>query len=263
VRILVTNDDGINAAGLWVVAQNLCALGEVVVVAPDRDQSGIGTSRTLLQALRVTDVEPRTGVTIAKSVQGTPSDCVILATETLFDRSFDLVVSGINPGANLGLDVLDSGTFGGAMRGFFRNIPSIAVSVTSLTNVRYDLASHVTTELARTLFEKSMTQPMIFNVNVPNIASNQIEQVEITKLGPKAYLESVERRSDGRRTHYWIHHNKPIGDHAEEGTDIWAVRHNRISITPVNPSFITGYGGYDFTPVVQQLSKRFDANGHS
>ena len=134
-------------------------LGDVVVVAPDRDQSGVGTARTLLQALRVTEVESRIEGVPARSVQGTPADCVILATEELFPEPFDLLVSGINPGANLGLDVLDSGTVGGAFRGFFRGIPSIAVSVTSLTNVRYDLAARVTAELAKAIFDHTLSKP--------------------------------------------------------------------------------------------------------
>jgi 5'-nucleotidase len=262
LRILVTNDDGINAPGLWKVAESLQALGDVVVVAPDRDQSGVGTSRTLLQVLRVIEVESRIEGVPARSVHGTPADCVILAMETLFPEPFDLLVSGINPGANLGLDVLDSGTVGGAFRGYFRGIPSIAVSVTSLSNVRYDLAARVTAELAKAISDHKLSQPMIFNVNVPNIATDQIDKVEMTTLGPKAYLESVVEGKDGRRVHYWIHHNKPIGDHAEEGTDIWAVRHNRISITPMDPTFISGHGGQDFGPVAQQLSNRLGTNGH-
>ena len=262
MKILVTNDDGINAPGLWKVAEALCEMGDVVVVAPDRDQSGVGTARTLLQILRVTEVESRIEGVPAHSVQGTPADCVILATETLFPDPFDLLVSGINPGANLGLDILDSGTVGGAFRGFFRNIPSIAVSVTSLTNVRYDLAARVTTELAKAIFDHKLSQPMIFNVNVPNIATDQLERVELTRLGPKAYLESVEQGNDGRRVHYWIYHNRPIGDHAQEGTDIWAVRHNRISITPIDPTLMSGHGEYDFGSVAQQLSNRLGTNGH-
>lgn len=240
----------------------MCDLGEVAVVAPDRDQSGVGTARTLLQVLRVTEVETRIEGVPASSVHGTPADCVILATESLFSEPFDLLVSGINPGANLGLDVLDSGTVGGAFRGFYRNIPSIAVSVTSLTNVKYDLAARVTAELARAMFDHNLAQPMIFNVNVPNVAADEIEQVELTSLGPKAYLESVERGTDGRRVHYWIQHNRPIGDHAKEGTDIWAVRHNRISITPMDPSFISEKGENDFGPLALQLSSRLGANGH-
>lgn len=262
MRILVTNDDGINAPGLWKVAEALCEFGDVVVVAPDRDQSGVGTARTLLQILRVEEVESRIEGVPARSVHGTPADCVILATEELFPEPFDLLVSGINPGANLGMDVLDSGTVGGAFRGFFRNIPSIAVSVTSVSNVRYDLAARVTTELAKAIFDHKLNQPMIFNVNVPNVDTAQIERVELTRLGPKAYLENVERGKDGQRVHYWIHHNRPIGDHAQEGTDIWAVRHNRISITPMDPNLMSGHGQQGFESMTEQISKRLGTNGH-
>ncbi len=239
LRILATNDDGIYAAGLWTMAEALTEVGEVTVVAPDRDQSGVGTARTLLNALRVNEVESRIDGVPAISVSGTPSDCVILATETIFEEPFDMVVSGINEGANLGLDVLDSGTVGGAFRGCFRGIPSIAVSVTAVVDVRYDAAALVASGLARAL-ANGERRPIVYNVNVPNLPRERLAGVRTTSLGPKAYLESVTKARDGRRTHYWIHHNKPTGVAPPEGCDVWAVRNGWVSITPLDPGFAAG-----------------------
>lgn len=247
MRILVTNDDSINAPGLWAVAEALTEVGEVAVVAPDRDQSGMGTARTLLNILRISDVESRLDGVPAYSVSGTPADCVILGTEVLFDHGFDLVVSGINEGANLGLDVLDSGTVGGAFRGYFRGIPSIAVSVTAVTAVRYDCAALLIRNLARALGCADDQRPLIYNVNVPNVSRDQLKGVMTTFLGPKAWLENVERGHDGRRTHYWIRHNRPITGIVPEGCDVWATRNNWVSVTPMDPSFISGDGLVDLS----------------
>ena len=129
LRIVLTNDDGVYAPGLWAAAEALRELGEVVVIAPDRDMSGVGTAMTLMNVVRVQDIpSPVQGIK-AYSVQGTPADCVILGSEKLLDGTPDLVVSGINRGANLGTDVMVSGTVGGAFQGYFRHIPSMAVSV--------------------------------------------------------------------------------------------------------------------------------------
>ena len=247
MRILVTNDDGINAEGLWTLVEALETVGEVSVVAPDRDQSGIGTARTLLNILRVSEVESRREGVSAFTVSGTPSDCVILASESIFSEPFDLVVSGINEGANLGLDAFDSGTVGGAMRGYFRRIPSIAVSVTAVTGVQYKPAAQVAMRLAHEVVGNGVG-PFLYNVNVPNVAPDRIKGIRTTFLGPKAYLESVIQGQDGRRTHFWILHNKPIGDKIPEGCDVWATRNGWVSITPMDPanmssSDLTGFAG--------------------
>ena len=252
MRILVTNDDGINAEGLWTLVESLTSVGEVSVVAPDRDQSGIGTARTLLNILRVSEVETRIEGVPAYTVSGTPSDCVVLAFEAIFDETFDLVVSGINEGANLGLDVLDSGTVGGALRGYFRGIPSIAVSVTSVTGVIYGPAAQVAKSLAAYVVENG-GRPLLYNVNVPNVPAERLKGARATYLGPKAYLETVERRSDGRRTHYWIRHNRPTGENVREGCDVWATRNGWVSITPVEPGLMSVRELGEFSEMVDFL----------
>ena len=240
MRILVTNDDGVRSPGLWALAGSLREVGEVTVVAPDRDQSGVGAGISLLSVVRVEEIEPPVEGVKTYAVQGTPADCVVLATETLVQGAIDLVVSGINLGANLGLDILNSGTVGGAFHGYFRGIPAMAVSVTSLNDVQFEAGARASKALARAISRDSMQGPLLLNVNLPNVAPEAIERVEITSLGPRAYLETVERGNDGRRTHYWIKHNRPVNHNAPQGTDIWAVRNNRVSITPIDLSSTPG-----------------------
>ena len=259
MRILVTNDDSINAPGLWAVVESLTELGQVFVVAPDRDQSGIGTARTLLNILRVSEVESRVPGVPAYTVSGTPSDCVILATGTLFDEPFDLVVSGINEGANLGLDVLDSGTAGGAFRGYFRGIPSIAVSVTAVIEVKYDTAARVARGLVKSL--DGDRRPLVYNVNVPNLPYDRLKGVKETFLGPKAWLEGVERGHDGRRTHYWIHHSRPTNAEVPKGSDVWATRNNWVSITPIDLGVIASDKTGGFEGLVADVARSMGMDG--
>ena len=257
MRILVTNDDSINAEGLWALAKSLTSVGDVSVVAPDRDQSGIGTARSLLNILRVSEVDTRIEGVPAYAVTGTPADCVILAAEAIFDEPFNLVVSGINEGANLGLDVLDSGTVGGALRGYFRGIPSIAISVASVTGVLYEPAAHVARSLA-TAIAQNGSRPLLYNVNVPNVASERIRGVRATFLGPKAFLENVEKGHDGRRTHYWIRHNKPIGDNIPKGCDVWATRGGWVSITPMDPALMSVSCLAEYSGLVESVATSMD-----
>ena len=259
MRILVTNDDGINAPGLWAVVESLADVGQVSVVAPDRDQSGIGTARTLLNVLRVGEVETRVSGVPAYTVSGTPSDCVILATGALFDEPFDLVVSGINEGANLGLDVFDSGTAGGAFRGCLHGIPSIAVSVTAVVGVKYDTAARVARSLVESL--GGDRRPLVYNVNVPNVPHDRIRGVKETFLGPKAWLEGVKRGNDGRRTHYWIHHSTPTNAAVPEGCDVWATRNNWVSITPIDLGAMAREGAGEFSGLAADVARSVGLDG--
>ena len=255
MRILLTNDDGIHSPGLWAVAEALKGVGEVTVVAPDRDQSGIGTAMTILAVVRAQEItSPIDGVK-AFSVEGTPADCVILATAELVKQPFDLLVSGINPGSNMGMDVVVSGTVGGAIQGYLRGIPSLAVSVASITDVQFEAAAQTAKALAEGISNNSMPASLLLNVNLPNVGADKIERVEITGLGPGTYLAGVERVHDGRRTLYWIRHNKPVNAPIEEGTDIWAVRNNRVSITPLNLPFGLGKPSLSFDALGDVLAR--------
>ena len=237
MKILVTNDDGINAPGLWKMVGALKDLGEVTVSAPDRDQSGIGTAMTLLEVVKSREVAPPIEGIRAYAVEGTPADCVILAAETLAPGGFDIVLSGINEGSNLGLDMLTSGTVGAAFQGYFRGTHSIAMSVASLTNVQYDAAASTAAALVKAIAAQDSLPTLFLNVNLPNTTASGIKGAAITRLGPRLYLENVERGSNGRRTYYWIKHNRLTHRPVADDSDIHAVRNNRIAITALNTVF--------------------------
>ena len=250
MKILVTNDDGVNAPGLWKMAGALRELGEVVVAAPDRDQSGIGTAMTLLEVVKSREITPSPIEGIRTyAVEGTPADCVILAAESLEPGGFDVVLSGINEGSNLGLDLLTSGTVGAAFQGYFRGIHSIAMSVASLTNVQYDAAARTAASLVKGITALDSLSPLFLNVNLPNATFDGIKGANITTVGPRLYLENVERGSNGRRTYYWIKHNRLMNRPVGEDTDIFAVRNNRIAITALNSIFEPDFDSPDLQPL--------------
>ena len=272
MKILLTNDDGIHATGLWAAARALSAVGEVAVVAPDREQSGVGASMTLHAPLFVHQVPaeqylrqyapgdatpPRAADAVwepppppdaapawphpitAWAVQGTPADSCILALEQLVVPKPDLVVSGINRGSNLGWDVIVSGTVGAAVQGFVRGYPTIAISVGSVQSPRYDLAAKVVAALARRLADAPEVFPPYFlNVNVPNEPANRIAGVRVTQLGGRAYGESVRTEESFGHRRYWISRNRPVLA-GGEGSDIAAHKANYIAITPMGMAFST------------------------
>lgn len=232
VKILLTNDDGWYSPGLWALAEALSPLGEVVVVAPDREQSGVGPAVTLHRPLRATEITGLSDNVRTYLVEGTPADSVILGLEHLAEDGVSLVVSGINQGANLGEDVLVSGTVGAALVGYFRGLPALAISVTALKNVRYDGAGQVAYSLVKAIAERGLSQPVLLNVNVPNIRPDRIKGVEITRMGRRSYMDTVQQGQDGKRAWYWIQRTRPSWE-MTPGSDIYAVRHDRVSVTPL------------------------------
>ncbi|MFN8534479.1 MAG: 5'/3'-nucleotidase SurE [Dehalococcoidia bacterium] len=230
---MVTNDDGIYAPGLWALVDALGYLGEVMVIAPDREQSGIGAAITLHQPLRLTKLRMPTHPDVdTYAVQGTPGDCVILGLQNLMKDGVDLVVSGINDGANLGNDVLVSGTVGGAMQGYFAGIPSIAMSSGWKTS-DFSTAARLAALLADIVISERLPNEVLLNVNVPDRPIDQIEGIEVTTLARQTYVDVIEQSEDARgRMIYWITRGKPRDD-IEPGTDIWAMRNHRVSITPL------------------------------
>ncbi|MFH1486245.1 MAG: 5'/3'-nucleotidase SurE [Chloroflexota bacterium] len=232
MRILITNDDGVYARGLWALAEALQPLGEVIVVAPDREQSGVGTSVTLHHPVRASAVTPQIPGIETYAVEGTPADSVILGLRTL-TRDVDMLFSGINEGANLGNDALISGTVGGALQGFFHGLPSTALSVTTLEVSHFEVAANLGLLLGDMVLRKLIPRDILLNVNVPNKPISEIDAMEITKLGRRSYVDIIDEGHDGKRKYYWIVRGKPTWD-VVEGTDIWAVRNGRISITPLH-----------------------------
>ena len=257
MKILLINDDGIHATGLWEAVRVLRRVGEVYVVAPDWEQSGVGASLTLHSPVRVREVpvalylgedETSTFKATAYAVEGTPGDCCVLGLEKLVG-SVDLVVSGINSGSNLGWDVMVSGTVGGAIQSFVRGYSTIAISVGSVQNPLFEPAARVLELVCRRLLESPTESGMFLNINVPSLPLEQMSGVQITRLGGRSYGESVREEGLGPRKRYWIARDRSIMSDSQSGTDIWASKNQQISITPLH----IGLGHDEQMPAVESL----------
>jgi 5'-nucleotidase len=230
VKILLSNDDGYHAPGIRVLRQSLARLAEVTVCAPDRNRSGASNSLTLDVPLRVLEVEP--GVFC---VQGTPTDCVHLAITGFFDYEHDMVVSGINDGANLGDDVLYSGTVAAAIEGRFLGLPTLAVSLCAAPGDarHFDTAAAVAHRLVSALLARALEPSLILNVNVPDVPYAALRGYRVTRLGYRHRSEPVVAARDPRgRPVYWIGPAGP-GQDAGAGTDFAAIAAGYVSITPL------------------------------
>ena len=232
MKILVTNDDGVNADGLWTLVDWLKDAGDVTVVAPDREQSGVGTSISLHHPIRLTRIHEKIHGIETYAVEGTPADCVIMAVKVAMTQGIDLVVSGINQGPNCGYDVFLSGTVGAALQGFFYSIPSIAVSMDTFAQPKFETGARMAREMADYVREKGIKGKMLLNVNVPDLDMRDIQGMDVTKLGEKVYSAGIETGNDGRHEYYWILH-RAVDAEDVSGTDLWALKHRRISVTPL------------------------------
>lgn len=224
--ILITNDDGIHSPGLKALAGALEEIGEVYVIAPDRERSAAGHALTLHKPLRATEVVPRWYV-----VDGTPTDCVTLGVMGMLKEKPDLLASGINLGANLGDDITYSGTVSAAFEGTLLGIPSFAIS--ALEPLRQDLnaAAAFAARLALVVLERSLPPDTLLNVNVP---PGELIGVEVTRQGKRSYNELIVEKIDPRgKTYYWIGGGEPIWEHLG-GTDYEAVVQGKVSITPLH-----------------------------
>ncbi len=240
MKILVTNDDGIDSPGIQALAEAMRRVGEVLIVAPDQQQSGVGTAVSFHNGISAAERTSAIEGARAYAVSGTPSDCVILGLGPLADGTIDLVVSGINSGANVGNGVLGSGTTMATRVAHARSprIPSIAVSL-SLYGPRdqrephFHLAATVSELLARCIAEGEMPAGITLNVNVPSVPRGEIRGIAVTRLSPISYWRlRTEQDGDG------LYHNKLsaiAADHPDiaEGTDVWALNRGLISITPL------------------------------
>ncbi len=228
--ILLCNDDGVRSEGIEALAAAMKDVGTVYIVAPDRERSAASHSLTLTHPLRVEKLGPRT-----YSVDGTPTDCVNLGVNGILKgRKIDLLVSGINKGANLGDDITYSGTVSAAMEGTILGIPSIAVSVVTRSRFRFDVASEFTVNVARKVMQQGLPDDTLLNVNVPNVPKDKIPGVRMTRMGKRVYGDVIVEKRDPRgRKYYWIG-----GDYlsSEEvpGSDLEAIEDNYISITPIH-----------------------------
>jgi 5'-nucleotidase len=227
MNILVTNDDGVTAPGLLILKQALEKVGVVVVVAPDQNWSAGGHVKTLHKPLRLSEVKLADG-SDAYASSGAPSDCVALVLLGAINFKPDLIVSGINPFANLSHDVTYSGTVTAAMEGALEGIPSIAVSVDDAA--AYASAADFAARLARITAEHGLPRNILLNVNVP---AGPIKGVQITRLGTRVYHDELVARIDPRgKPYYWIGGAAPTGI-PDDGTDVGALSHGYISVTPI------------------------------
>jgi len=237
--VLLSNDDGVDAPGLAVARQFLDEFADVVVVAPDHNWSASGHSKTMHKPLRVRSTRLADG-SDALVTSGSPSDCVALALLGLLKRERpglpprpDLIVSGINPGANVGQDLTYSGTVGAALEAVIAGISAIAVSVDAYEPADYSVAARFGALLARRLLDARLDPPLLLNVNVPALPEQEIRGVQITRLGRRLYRDAlVERRDPRGEVYYWIGGDPPDGV-PEEGTDIGALARGYVSVTPI------------------------------
>lgn len=236
MHILVTNDDGITAPGLMVLAQALRELGKVSVLAPDHNWSASGHVRTLDRPLHTKEVALADN-SRGTACDGAPSDCVSLAICGYFDEKVDLVVSGINPYANLGNDVTYSGTVTAAMEASIWGIPAIAVSVDSpdnhLGSVDYLAAGKFARLVARQVIQSGLPPKTLLNLNVPYLPEKKIKGMQITRMGLRVYHDKLDKRVDPRgRPYYWTIGGSPSGI-PEPGTDVGALADGYVSLTPI------------------------------
>jgi len=227
MRILVSNDDGYFSPGIAILAERLAALCEVTVVAPERDRSGASNSLTLDRPLMV-----RTAGNGFRYVNGTPTDCVHLALTGLLEAPPDLVISGINFGANMGDDTIYSGTVAAATEGFLFGLPSIAISLASKAGRHFDTAAAVAVQLVQRFGRSPIGQPVLLNVNVPDIAQAELGELEVTRLGRRHKAEPVVKMQTPRGEAFWIGAAGQAQD-SGPGTDFHAVAAGRVSVTPL------------------------------
>lgn len=236
MRILLTNDDGIHAPGILAAKQALDALGEVFLIAPERPRSAAGHAITLHKPLRITPTRLANGQS-AHATSGTPTDCVTLGYEIIMEGRCDLVVSGINAGANLGWDLTYSGTVAAALEGAVLGVPSLAVSLVferdAQPELDFSVAARITAQLARQIQADPLPPNTLLNVNVPAVPESELRGVAITHQGRREYVDRILVRDDpAGRPYYWlagsIREDKP-----DPGSDVHAVLNHQISVTPV------------------------------
>ncbi len=235
-NILVTNDDGVLAPGLLALAQEMRHLGKVTILAPDRNWSGSGHVKTLDRALRMREFHLEDG-SQAFASDGAPSDCVALAMLGYFKEKFDLVVSGINVGANLGHDVTYSGTVTAAMEAVIAGVPGIAVSLEvpegHVGAIDFQPAANAASIVVQNVIAKGLPAETLLNINVPFLNAEDIHGFRITRQGLRVYHSRLDERIDPRgRPYYWIGGDAPTGV-SESGTDVGALAEGYVSVTPL------------------------------
>jgi 5'-nucleotidase len=232
IRVLVTNDDGIEAPGLWCQAEAWATVADVLVVAPAQEQSGAGTSFTYRRDLTVQEVEPRVEGVRAFSVDGTPSDCVTVGLRRLATGRVGVISAGVNTGANLGRGVLASGTLGAALQGHYRGLVSLAISLErGDESIGWETASAVVRFLAKLAAGGRLPAEPLLNVNIPTVPFAQIRGYRFTRMATSHYQRLVEEVAENGAVRRRLVVDPAA---AEEGTDVWALLNGFVSITPLH-----------------------------
>ncbi len=233
MKVLLTNDDGIHAPGLMALYEELKGDFDLDIVAPESEMSAVGHAITLTSPLRVQAVH-KNGTFFGYAVTGTPADCVKIAVQELMDRAPDVILSGINPGANVGVNVLYSGTVSAATEGAFLGIRSAAISLSIRQNPDFRFAARFSREIIRFITGNGLKEGTALNVNIPAATPDKITGVSITRQGMSRHRERYERRIDPRgNVYYWLSGEIPVEEDFPDA-DAKALKENKITITPIN-----------------------------
>ena len=231
--ILVTNDDGVTSHGIAALREAAKDLGRVVVIAPETEKSAVGHAITLSNPIRIQEISKEDGVT-GFAVGGTPADCVKLAVRALLDRTPDLILSGINHGANVGMSVMYSGTVSAATEGVILGIPSIAISLDSWTSNDFTYAGKIAKIFAQKVLQSGLESGVALNINVPALPEDEVKGIRLTRQGQSYYEETFEPRTDPRkRTYYWMDGFFVQTDNELDVDDV-ALADNYVSVTPLH-----------------------------
>ena len=232
-RILITNDDGIYAPGIYALWEAMCSIGDPIVIAPETEQSAVGHAITISDPLRVVSVQ-RSGGFKGLAVTGTPSDCVKIAIKSILDKKPAILISGINQGANVGKNIIYSGTVSAATEGTILGIPSIAISLESYRSDDWRGAKKTAVDLACYVLQYGVPKGTLLNVNVPYCDPNEIKGIKITRQGNQYFKDAFDERTDPRgRTYYWMK-GKIIDEDKSLDFDGKAVAEKYVSVTPIH-----------------------------
>jgi 5'-nucleotidase len=233
MRVLLTNDDGINAPGLYALYLEIKQIGEVTIVAPASERSAVGHAITIVDPLRVSEVR-KDGELYGLAVSGTPADCVKIAINSLLPERPDIVISGINQGPNTGMNVIYSGTVSAATEATMMGVPAFAISLDSFTSQEFGCAAEFASRLALAIIRNGLPDGTLLNVNVPVIPKSEIRGVEITRQGMARFTEEFHKRVDPRGRNYWWLGGMPMETSEEEGSDSAALKNGAVSVTPIH-----------------------------
>jgi 5'-nucleotidase len=264
MNILVTNDDGIDSKGLWTLARAMNRIGQVSVIAPDKERSGVGSCLSFRSDININEVTSSIPGVTAYAVDGTPGDCVMLGMNRLSAGKVDLVVSGINPGPNIGRDIQYSGTVMATLQGYYAGIPSIAVSLFPEKydeKLDFDFAAEVAEKLALNIKNNRLQINSILNVNVPNIPRDRIKGILITRTADTGYVKPS--RIQGEKVmRYTLEPDYTRISSSAQDTDIWAINAGYISISPLRFEVNHREVLPSVTACIQEIENEFFVNAH-